>query len=295
MSDAVLPKRDVYFRFTNRCDLACDHCFYEPARPRTMSHEELKKAFTNIRAAETLYVTGGEPFTQPDRLLTLLETARELLPESRIIVQTNGTWIKTAEQVAGVYRELHRRGADGMDWMGNDGYHAAKGLDIDWLCADDGPLRTAQQLFRETDGIEFPIIMHGCIGKPIAVGKAKRLPRQECSDRSRCCAFSSEDGTPMVTVSPEGGVYPCPTQVTPPIGSIFDEPLDKMLERATTLPWLTTLLREGPAGIAYQRGIIDSSDKKAFGKNACVACDILFNAPTARKERVRSIDYFGGA
>lgn len=289
-------ERSIYFRFTNICDLGCDHCFYDQKEKRTMSEKEIVTALKNIEHAETLYVSGGEPFTQRRKLFKLLDAAQELLPSAYVVVQTNGAWITTTDNAVEGCRELHKRGVTRLEWMGDDKYHAAKGLDIDWLRSAEGPLFEAQRILYKEDGIIFPIGIDGCRGKPIGIGKAKRLPKQEQATSSRCCAFDNGKKVLFLAISPEGDVYPCPTQVTPPIGSIFSETLDEMLERALTTPLFEKLRTEGPAGVAHDRGIIDAADVGLFRKNSCVACDYLFHHPTRKRgKETTKIDYFGGA
>lgn len=58
---------------TRRCNMSCEHCLRGDAQNVTISEEIIDKIFEDTENCLQLYVAGGEPLLEPDRLRYLLD------------------------------------------------------------------------------------------------------------------------------------------------------------------------------------------------------------------------------
>lgn len=100
---------DVYFDFTNRCNLRCPGCYNLPHLGKTtMSRSDVLRVLSDTHAlgCRRLHLAGGEPTVDPDGLIHYLSTAWSLNLVTS--VTTNGTLIsrELAAEVLPLVRSL---------------------------------------------------------------------------------------------------------------------------------------------------------------------------------------------
>jgi hypothetical protein len=86
----------MVLRITEHCDLACKHCFIDASRKgQHMSMDTYIKTIECVRKLKprVLLISGGEPTGHPE-YLRMLGHAIVSLPDIKIIVISNGMWLK---------------------------------------------------------------------------------------------------------------------------------------------------------------------------------------------------------
>lgn len=82
----------VAIEITRKCNLACKHCMRGEAENCHISQELLEKLFDEVKSANALVITGGEPFLcfeQIKMLVDIIKQKQVRIP--KIILVTNGT------------------------------------------------------------------------------------------------------------------------------------------------------------------------------------------------------------
>jgi organic radical activating enzyme len=101
---------------TYACSSACAHCLYacSPKRDKAyMDRESADRCFKTVKrlGCRSMHVGGGEPFLQPEKLFTVLESARDArMPIDYI--ETNSSWCTSPERMQHILPEIKARGVD---------------------------------------------------------------------------------------------------------------------------------------------------------------------------------------
>lgn len=63
-----LDYKILCFEITRRCNMQCSHCMRGPAENHTISKEVIDKTLDEIKSIGELFLTGGEPFLEPEMI-----------------------------------------------------------------------------------------------------------------------------------------------------------------------------------------------------------------------------------
>ena len=126
MGEPFTP-REVIFAPTNRCNLTCGHCRVNRARgaqgPRLTAEDAC--AFLDGAASggiDRVGFSGGEPFLEPDFLVTVIKKAVELeLFFDRLM--TNGDWWADPTELESTLARIFDAGFDGTIAISADAWH----------------------------------------------------------------------------------------------------------------------------------------------------------------------------
>ena len=109
-ADEPVSIANLTVNLTNRCNLACNHCYnrghHSDDAPVQTLIEGIQGAREILDDDASLVILGGEPLLDPDRLLALLDGCAGLFGQ-RPVVSTNGTTLTPA-----LARELAGRGVE---------------------------------------------------------------------------------------------------------------------------------------------------------------------------------------
>lgn len=94
-----LPKTNTKYKFsqitfeiTRKCNMKCAHCLRGKMQPVSMSKEVIDKLFEVSKGIDSIFLTGGEPFLEPDIIEYLVDKIIENdFDVSYLGVITNGT------------------------------------------------------------------------------------------------------------------------------------------------------------------------------------------------------------
>lgn len=269
------PLFRVGLLLTERCDVACRHCWFasSPDREATMTLEQAKRYIDEAadNGARWVSFTGGEPFLVYDLLrhLTAYTTSKGLLCEA----VTNCNWATSNEKALRLLSPLRDAGLDTLN-MSVDDFHQ-----------EVIPLERVRNCFEAAKRLELrPVLMIAVSQKSditaygirdvlndpdIQVLGAEKLPnpsalavethftpvgRGEETLRHmlklvRVEAEPCRRALTDIGVRPGGDVMPCcgplGTQRDAAIGNLEAEDLSEMLEKAWKDPWLRGIYEEG--------------------------------------------------
>lgn len=83
--------KGMNIELTRRCNMACRHCLRGDAQDRTISTEIIDKIIADADNCIKLYIAGGEPLLEPDRLKYLLDQVGKNWDTVAIEITTNGS------------------------------------------------------------------------------------------------------------------------------------------------------------------------------------------------------------
>ena len=89
MNKYVFKGMDI--ELTRRCNMTCLHCLRGDAQDRTISTEIIDKIIADTKNCITLYICGGEPLLETDRLKYLLDQVGKNWDTIGIEITTNGS------------------------------------------------------------------------------------------------------------------------------------------------------------------------------------------------------------
>lgn len=252
---------------TLKCNLSCAHCIQGPAREdESMPFHDYRQGL--IEAAEAghdgVWISGGEPFLSPDRLLQSVETCAGL--GLRVSVQTNAQWATSQARALAMLRELKALGMQQL-CISTDKFHAAF-----------VPVERVVMLAECARELSIPVNTgaSGRLDDPVsrrlsAALRRKRIPlaRQTLLRFGAACALPLHEfhwrqrmvrggctNAMRLQLFPDGRVYACcgPAQHFPKgsplyLGDQRRESVAGILERAAVDPILAILMLAGPGGV----------------------------------------------
>jgi organic radical activating enzyme len=305
---SILDISGIAFIVTYRCNLACDHCFFDtkssdaflPAEIADSALASLKKPIS------WLHITGGEPLLNPKLLTELLRTVRRRHSGS-IGIATNGVWAKSEQKATELVIELKKLGVDGMS-LSVDAFHqpavplevvenagraiaAAKMEKQSWIItsllsdvspgsavsklADENSLKMASSLSERT-GIPVARPIVRAIGKGSETSGLRRdsIPDGMCRDLACCLGETGPFDPKMIWIDPYGNVLICYGII---IGSLRRNSLQEILDSydPESNIVLKTLARSGPKGL---HALAESSSRSKLTGPFRDECDLCFQS-----------------
>lgn len=270
---------EAYIILTLNCNSRCDHCYIEagPDRKETMPMDLRKRVIDEAakNKMRRIEFSGGEPTTEMEELIDTLKYADEVRKKTGypkdVLVQTNAYFLKGLDksEINEKLTELKSAGATALNIASEDSYHRITRYEFTRI------KNTAKEVFGNDKAWS-----HGAGKKVTAIGRArKEVPKREW--RKTGCSSSYEDNNFVLTVSVDGGVYPCCWQATPPMGDLSKEPLAKILKRSKRKNSLFRKLAEkGFSGLEPSELGVDISkkelDRMIEEEGDCATCYQLY-------------------
>ncbi|MFB0557787.1 MAG: radical SAM/SPASM domain-containing protein [Candidatus Bathyarchaeia archaeon] len=302
---ALIETFRVGLLLTERCNIACSHCWFGsgPDREAQMTLEEAAGYIDQAReipTVEWISFTGGEPFLLPETLASLVGYASERGFHTECV--TNCFWAETKNDAFVCLEELMGAGLDAINISADDFhqrhipfervgncYEAAKslGLKIIIMCASAKSsklrIRDIAKLLGE-EGIH--VIGEGRLRGPLSalavetgfvpVGRGAEIPEEEWLIGEGAIEGPCGDVLRDVGIAPSGRVLPCCSAAgqveEATLGNARVNGLREIVESACKNPVFRALSRDGPAGLAESHGV---SLKEGY-VNRCHLCyDVL--------------------
>lgn len=277
-----------------RCNLNCQHCFFDVKGPlNVLSHDLAREALNSLEQSEPLawqHVSGGEPLLFEDELHRLLEVIQEHGSKT-VGIASNGFWGETQQRAQQTVEQLKTRGVNGV-CLSADSYHqkqvpiahlhtAAEQVSVQGLgkhsfvvcCYPEGDEPPDKA---EVFAIPFAPIPIRKIGKgsPLAVknkaDQEQRIPESPCRNLCCCLGETSPFEPQMVWIDPYGNVMICYGLI---IGNLKDRSLGDVLRdySVSQSPLLMVLAEEGPAGL-YRRAVAEGCQPEGPFADECELC-----------------------
>lgn len=221
------PPDSSYVVLTLKCNSRCKHCYIEagPEREESMPVDMRKKVIDELAKSKihTIEFSGGEPTVERDKLVDTLEYASETRKRTgypkKVWLQTNAYFLRGRgkEEIEKELELLKLHGATALDIASKDCYHSI----------ELNELKKIKKVAKTVFGARR-VAMRGAPVGIVPIGRARdEVPRENW--RRRSCSLHKEYG---VTISVDGGVYPCCWQATPEMGNLRDKSLSEILKRA---------------------------------------------------------------
>ena len=277
---------DVYLLITNNCNLKCGHCYgnYGPGG-KTMTKPQLEAVLRHLpKNTARITLSGGEATTQMEALrfaLGFIQEQRETLyPQAKVVLETNGTWVRNQESAYQILHELSELGLAELQISSIDDFHRAAGVNTKLLGLNGlSPLSLALFQLVETAHQHLFVVLSGG-SHCVPLGRGRDLPANfhrhaYCSLERNLRDFPAYGN---VTIGPDGGVFPCCWQVTPEMGSAFEYPVAEILRRSLATPLFRTLVNFGPSAVAANLNLTrDNPRTPSEYDNYCHICFLMFD------------------
>lgn len=275
---------------TYRCNLACDHCFFDTGGKNVyMAPELVDRVLDGFQYGKQMFwqhLSGGEIFLDREKLFEIIKRIRKYVQKD-LGISTNGFWASDEELVKNTVDKLVEFGVNGIA-VSIDYYHQQQmpvdgpknlihaidksGLkahtylmgarlnnDVDFSekinSISDNLVAIADQGF----GIPLAYAFERSIGKGSLINKPKKknIPDKKCTALNTCLGERSPFNPAMVWIDPYGNVMICYGLV---IGNVFKKSFNEIIETYTSEEniILDRLARSGPKGLyalAKENGI----------------------------------------
>lgn len=216
-----------YVNLTLNCNSRCKHCYIEagPERKESMPMELRAKVIDELAKSKihTIEFSGGEPTVEMDKLVDTLEYASETHKRTgypkKVWLQTNAYFLRgrSKDEIEKELEFLKLHGANALDITSKDCYHSI----------ELSELKKIKKIAKEVFGAKRVDLRGAPVGI-VPIGRARdEVPLENW--RRRSCSLYKEYG---ITVSVDGGVYPCCWQATPEMGNLWDESLSEIFEHS---------------------------------------------------------------
>jgi MoaA/NifB/PqqE/SkfB family radical SAM enzyme len=272
----------LYWRITDKCNLQCRHCCYSCGPSgESVSIEDAKRIINNFpKNIRTIEITGGEPMVvKPLLEEILLYMQAKKFEGLKVILQTNGFWVKDEETTYKQLAWLSELGVRGIDITSDDKYHREQGIDPNMLRPDSirdefaGRSAFAGALRRLTYEFGDQAITDTYFRGVVRIdpfGRGKNFQKEELFHRSCFIPGCLKEQSENLNIDPSGNVYPCCYQMPYFIGNAIDTPLEIIAENARQDRILSLLNEEGLWGVAQKFGIA------LQGYGSCNNCEEVF-------------------
>jgi organic radical activating enzyme len=272
---------------TERCDIACAHCWLGPSsNGADMTFDEAKGYIdqaSSIPSVEWISFTGGEPFLLLRRLNELVGYASAKGLRTECV--TNCSWAETPEKTEEKLKSLKTSGLDVVNISADDFhqefvpfenvrncYEAAKSLGLKTVIMSaaqaGGALRLEEIINRlgsddigtvgdekSTEGLSAIAVETGFI----PVGRGAQLPRDKWqigeSQIEGPCRLVLRD----IGIDPGGELLACCSAASfsarGRLGSVDETGIQQLLDDTCELPLFKILSEQGPSSLADSLGI----------------------------------------
>lgn len=285
----------LYWVFTHRCNDICAHC-YNASSPQgsVVPLDECLAIVRNLPArVDRLILSGGEPLTESDKLLAILDALRAKYGDTtQLMLQTNGDLLNEARLDA-----LLARGVTRIDIASIDRFHTKQGAHRDRLVAlftsrgmvGDNP----DPLVSKADYLKPGTPSYGFWGSTEELWLGGRWARGRAmeqglwsrdAERNFCAILSGARGFLGGTELPQEiaihlwRISPCCPETKRPLGDARRERVADVLERASRSFVFQRLNQGDPFTMGVHLGI-DASEARertrALG-NVCLWCDEFY-------------------
>jgi pyruvate-formate lyase-activating enzyme len=272
---------------TERCDIACAHCWLEPnSNGADMSLDEARDYIdqaSRIPTVKWISFTGGEPFLLPGLLNELVGYASAKGLRTECV--TNCSWAETPEKTEETLKILKESGLDVVNISADDFhqefvpfenvlncFEAAKSLGLKTVIMSaaqaGGSLRLAEIINllgpeeigiwgegESTEGLSAIAVETGFI----PVGRGAALPRDRWligeSQTEGPCRLVLRD----IGIDPKGKLLACCSAASllarGRLGSVVETRIRQLLDDACEQPLFKILSEQGPSSLADSLGI----------------------------------------
>ncbi len=290
--EVIIKMHSLYWRITNQCNLQCRHCCYKCGpNGKSVSVKNAKKIIDNFpKEIKAIEITGGEPMiVRPllEEVLGYIQSKK--LKDLKVMLQTNGFWVKDEETTYKHLVWLSDLGVRELDFTSDDIYHREQGLDSYRL--NSSPLkgifgRAFRRLSYEYGDQainEFSLRGAGAIDP---FGRGKKMPQDKLYHRSCFVSGYLDKNSEHFTIDPSGEVYPCCYQMPYSIGNVIKTPLSQIAENARRDHVLRALHKGGLRKVAENLGV--------DGECSCYSCEELFSKLNEMEVREANIPEHAG-
>lgn len=263
-----------------RCNLNCQHCFFDVAGPLHVLDPGLaQKALASLEQPEPLawqHISGGEPLLFEEELHLLLEVIQEYGSKT-VGIATNGFWGESASRAQLIVEQLKKRGVNGV-CLSADNYHQQQiplahvrtaaeqvfeqNLGKHSFVVSCYPAEDAPPIENEPFAIPFAPIPIRKIGKGSSLTAGaeaacvQSVPASSCRNLCCCLGETNPFEPQMVWIDPYGNVMICYGLI---VGNLHKKSLGEILKSYSIhkSPLLETLSERGPIGLyrlALERG-----------------------------------------
>jgi hypothetical protein len=287
--------QSLYWAFTHRCNDRCPHC-YNRSGPdgETMPLEECLAVLGNLPPRlDRLILSGGEPLIEFDKLLAILDAARERYRgATQLMLQTNGDLLD-----GGKLDLLLAKGVTRIDVASMDRHHRKAGARQDRLTElftsrglagdDPDPLVSSENYLKPGEasygfwGATEDLWLQGNWprGRALETGRWTRDGGHNfCAILSGGRGFLSGNGLPQEVAIQLWRVHPCCPGTFSPLGDARREPVPAILARAARAPAFRKIDEGNPYALGEHLGLGEDHGRRrarALG-SVCLWCDEFF-------------------
>ncbi len=301
----MIPIAGVTLVLTRKCNAGCRHCGFScgPGPADRIPLEQVKTLIADarkLRSLESISITGGEPFLFFSDLREIIGFARSLGLSSEVV--TNSFWATSHDAALARLRELQHLGLRRFV-TSLDEYHAEfvaptrvrnavrAAMDVG-IAVTVKSVKTRDSLFtREWIEQFIPIRTADrnvklVIMDPVPTGRAEAPEVRRMGFHGSPASFAGccDKVVRYPAVGPDGDVYPCCSFGEPArrAGSVFDEPLSRILRRLQRNLLFNLLAVCGPAGVwELAAPLMPQRHDRQFS-GACDLCNALYDDRVVR-------------
>jgi len=257
----------VSFSITRKCPLECRRCYFCGSKDgESIDIEDAKRIMENFpNDLESIYITGGEPFSDIELLFRILEIIKErgFSELTRIAVHTTGFWVKDKDYAKKICKRLIESGVNFFAMGTFDRWHYEAGLekekpelllnilknDFSTIELDSGKSYGYEDLLREVFSSKLyvrPMASNAAVPVGRAMWVIKEKEKTIYPEPSFMCrGFLDTEYGYDYFINFNGELHFCSWYTAKPVGNIVKEPFDILVKRAKQDRLLCEMQTEG--------------------------------------------------
>lgn len=237
---------------TERCNAKCSHCYMRnDTFPKlTLSKNQVDLIINKLpKNTKRIILTGGEIFLEKDLLMYSINKIKKFNSDIEIDLESNGIYFYKNDNPLKLLKELEKSGISSIRFS-DDPFHKSGGVDLE-------KVRKIKEYQKD---VKFQI-KYLVQEKAFGIGQAKKLS-DDRKNNANCMNHASTKSNPYFFLDIRGNVYLCAWKCIAPIGNMFVDDMNTIIERLKDE--FNSLILVGKIEEAYA---LINNDKKEEYKN----------------------------
>lgn len=250
---------------TEKCNANCSHCYMKNNNDklRSLTKSQVDKIIKKIPSStKKIVLTGGEVFTDKELLMYTIDKINSLQKDIDIEIESNGIYFykgNTLEKLLEFNNKIT------SIRFSDDPFHEDGGVE----------LNKVRKLKKYQPYLKYKI-KYLVQDKALKIGKAKSL-NDKYVRKCNCMNTNNTKFNPYFFLDIEGNIYLCAWKLTKPIGNIFKDEIEDVLDVMNSPFNKRILVGKIEEAFSLEKGNVEEYKKYTKKYGQCMLCERFRN------------------